>query len=130
MAAQMLGIAVAVDWPPYRRTAFSVPLSGGVKRKISTALAILSVASLLVSMYRMPSASPHPHRPGPRIVRAGIWTVHFGIDNEGYDSQRRIRDLVRYVLAYILALSSIQSFRRDMELDIVGLLETDLHVRS
>jgi hypothetical protein len=37
--------------------------------------------------------------------------VHFGIDNEGRDSQRRMRDLVG-----------------DMKLDVVGLLETDLHV--
>jgi len=36
--------------------------------------------------------------------------VHFGIDNEGRDSQRRMRDLVG-----------------DMQLDVVGLLETDLH---
>jgi len=36
--------------------------------------------------------------------------VHFGIDNEGHDSQRGMRNLIR-----------------DMELDIVGLLETDLH---
>ncbi|THH00526.1 hypothetical protein EW145_g7066 [Phellinidium pouzarii] len=48
--------------------------------------------------------------PGPRIIRAGIWTVHFGIDNEGRDSQRAMSTLIK-----------------DMELDIVGLLETDLH---
>jgi len=36
--------------------------------------------------------------------------VHFGIDNEGHDSQGGMRNLIR-----------------DMELDIVGLLETDLH---
>jgi hypothetical protein len=36
--------------------------------------------------------------------------VHFGIDNIGHDSQRLIRDIIR-----------------DMQLDVVGLLETDLH---
>lgn len=74
-------------------------------------LTVTSVLSGLVTIYRLPSSSLQPFRPGPRIVRAGIWTVHFGFDNEGHDSQRGIRNLLR-----------------DMELDIVGLLETDLHV--
>lgn len=48
-------------------------------------------------MYRWPTKEIKPFRPGPRIIRAGIWTVHFGIDDEGRDSQRRMRDIVRYV---------------------------------
>lgn len=31
------------------------------------------------------------------MFNAGIWTVHFGIDNVGHDSQRRIRDVIRCV---------------------------------
>lgn len=73
----------------------------------------MSVISGVVTVYRLPSSPPQPFKPGPRIIRAGIWTVHFGFDNEGHDSQRGIRNLVR-----------------DMQLDIVGLLETDLHVRT
>lgn len=71
-----------------------------------------SVLSGVVTVYRLPSSPPRPFKPGPRIVQAGIWTVHFGFDNEGHDSQRGIRNLLR-----------------GMQLDIVGLLETDLHVR-
>lgn len=74
-------------------------------------LAALSVLSALASLYHLPAAPPRPFHPGPRIINAGIWTVHFGVDNEGHDSQRGVRNLVR-----------------DMQLDIVGLLETDLHV--
>ena len=92
----MLGIAIAFNWPPSRRTSFSVQLSETVTRKFGAAVALLQIVSLLVSMYRTPSASPQPHRSGLRIARAGIWTVHFGIDNEGRDSQRRMRDLIRY----------------------------------
>jgi hypothetical protein len=59
----------------------------------------------------LPRAPPTPFKPGPRILTSGIWTVHFGIDNEGHDSQQGMMSLIR-----------------DMKLDIVGLLETDLHV--
>lgn len=76
-------------------------------------LSAISVLAGIVTVYRLPSSPPHPFKPGPRIVQAGIWTVHFGFDNEGHDSQRGMRNLIR-----------------DMKLDIVGLLETDLHVRG
>lgn len=54
---------------------------------------------------------PAPAHARGKILNAGIWAVHFGIDNAGRDSQRSMRDLFR-----------------DMDLDVVGLLETDLHV--
>ncbi|KAJ7674200.1 Frag1/DRAM/Sfk1 family-domain-containing protein [Mycena rosella] len=73
-------------------------------------IACFTIASLLVTIYRAPAEFPQPFKPGPRILTAGIWTVHFGLDNEGRDSQRLIRDVVR-----------------DMQLDVIGLLETDLH---
>ncbi len=76
-------------------------------------LSVMSIIAGVATVYRLPSSPPYPFKPGPRIVQAGIWTVHFGFDNEGHDSQRGIRNLVR-----------------DMQLDIVGLLETDLHVRA
>jgi len=75
-------------------------------------LVLMSVFSGLVTLFRFPLSGSQPYKPGPRIIQAGIWTVHFGFDNEGHDSQRGIRNLIR-----------------DMQLDIVGLLETDLHVR-
>ncbi|KAF9485261.1 hypothetical protein BDN70DRAFT_871674 [Pholiota conissans] len=68
-----------------------------------------SLSALTAHQLRSRSA-PMPYRPDAHIIRAGIWTVHFGIDNEGHDSQRGILGVIR-----------------DMELDIVGLLETDLH---
>ncbi len=58
-----------------------------------------------------PTPVPAPAHARARLVNAGIWAVHFGIDNAGRDSQRGMRDLFR-----------------DMDLDVVGLLETDLHV--
>ncbi|KZT29935.1 hypothetical protein NEOLEDRAFT_1238654 [Neolentinus lepideus HHB14362 ss-1] len=110
LAAQMAALGLAFNWSRKQLPALSVSVPATTASYVRNLLATLSVASLLVTVYRSPSSSPVPHRPGPRIIRAGIWTVHFGIDNEGRDSQRRIRDLIK-----------------DMELDIVGLLETDLH---
>ncbi|KAG9315095.1 Frag1/DRAM/Sfk1 family-domain-containing protein [Chiua virens] len=73
-------------------------------------LCLFSLVSVLATLLHWPAVGPRPYKPGTRTFNAGIWTVHFGIDNVGHDSQRRIRDIIR-----------------DMELDVVGLLETDLH---
>jgi hypothetical protein len=62
----------------------------------SAALAFVCIATGLVSLYRTPLQAPQPYRPGPRIIRAGIWTIHFGLDNTGRDSQRGMRELIKY----------------------------------
>jgi hypothetical protein len=71
------------------------------------------VAALIGPLRRSspPTPAPAPAHARAGILNAGIWTVHFGLDNAGRDGQRGMRDLFR-----------------DMDLDIVGLLETDLHV--
>jgi hypothetical protein len=55
--------------------------------------------------------TPAPAHAHARILNARIWAVSFGIDNAGLDSQRSMRDLFC-----------------DMDLHVVGPLETDLHV--
>ncbi|KAH9846239.1 Frag1/DRAM/Sfk1 family-domain-containing protein [Lenzites betulinus] len=120
LVAQVALIALAFDWPLPRTRATSssapasatAPLPRAAHYKVQYALALFTALSLLATLRRTnwPGVVPRPHRARSRIVRAGIWTVHFGIDNEGRDSQRRMRDLIG-----------------DMELDVVGLLETDLH---
>ena len=83
------------------------------RRYIRASLALIAVAALTGPLRKSspPTPAPAPAHARAGILNAGIWTVHFGIDNEGRDSQRGMRDLFR-----------------DMDLDIVGLLETDLHV--
>ncbi|KAG1796724.1 uncharacterized protein HD556DRAFT_1431302 [Suillus plorans] len=66
-------------------------------------LTLFLLSAVLVTIYRWTPVGPRPYKLGTGIINAGIWTVHFGIDNIGHDSQR------------------------DMKLDVVGLLETDLH---
>lgn len=66
-----------------------------LRQYIYTTIALVAILSGLVSLYRTPSAPPQPFKPGPRIVRAGVWTVHFGMDNEGRDSQRAMATLIK-----------------------------------
>ncbi|KAF5327734.1 hypothetical protein D9619_004534 [Psilocybe cf. subviscida] len=110
------------------------------------AILLFFSSSLLVTKHRAPGALPIPYRRDTAkhnttlgIVNAGIWAVHFGIDNEGHDSQRGMLGVIRYVCIRIhasttKALEPESRFRMgaycaslDMELDIVSLLETDLH---
>ncbi|TFK40056.1 Frag1/DRAM/Sfk1 family-domain-containing protein [Crucibulum laeve] len=110
--AQLACLSLAFRWPALSPSTLpptpTLPRSSASHAKYL--LSLISILAVLTSMYRTPSTPPQPFKPGPRIVNAGIWTIHFGIDNEGHDSQRGVRNLIR-----------------DMELDIVGLLETDLH---
>ena len=95
LAAQFAGIGLAFKWPALNSGSVSFTLPKRAQYTIQYTLALLSALSLLATLYHTPSVVPKPHRPGPRIVRAGIWTVHFGIDNRGRDSQRLMRDLIR-----------------------------------
>lgn len=72
------------------------------------ATVFLSIFSIIFSYYRVPTEKPVPYYPKHRIFSGGIWTVHFGVDKEGRDSQRRMQELVK-----------------DMQVDVLGLLETD-----
>ncbi|KAF8588899.1 hypothetical protein K439DRAFT_1334281 [Ramaria rubella] len=78
-------------------------------RQVRHLLAMSILASFLATTAWLPTQPPMPHHSAERLITAGIWTVHFGIDNAGRESQYRMRDLIK-----------------DMELDVVGLLETDL----
>lgn len=76
---------------------------------------IAIAAAALVAGVRLKAQSaevspPTPYQGDLNIFTGGIFTVHFGIDEPGRDSQQRIASLVR-----------------DMEVDVLGMLETDLH---
>ncbi|KAF9466466.1 Frag1/DRAM/Sfk1 family-domain-containing protein [Collybia nuda] len=107
--AQVACLALAFRWPQLNHNGASYSISAPSARFSKSLLSIISVLSVLGTLYRWPSA-PRPFVPGPRILNAGIWTLHFGIDNEGRDSQRGVKTVIE-----------------DMKLDIVGFLETDLH---
>lgn len=94
LLAQMACLASAFHWPHIQPSAPTFTLSKKARAYVVNSVFVLSSLSFLATMYRWPTEPPRPHRPGPRIIRAGIWTVHFGIDDEGRDSQRRMRDLI------------------------------------
>jgi hypothetical protein len=69
----------------------------------------LVLASIGVCYNRLPKSTPQPYHPEHKLITAGIWTIHFAIDNDMYNSELRMRDAIR-----------------DLELDVIGLLESDL----
>lgn len=114
LAAQLALLAPSFTW-----RALSVPSATPFRpippracSYIRASLALIAVAALIGPLRRSspPTPAPAPAHARAGILNAGIWTVHFGIDNAGRDSQRGMRDLFR-----------------DMDLEIVGLLETDLN---
>lgn len=121
LAAQILLLAPTFRWRSIfqpgsithsRLPRFASSLPSSFRTHTLALLAVIPLIALLSPLTHAPSPPPAPsaaHARG-RLLNAGIWTVHFGIDDAGRDSQRRMRDLVK-----------------DMELDVFGLLETDLH---
>lgn len=129
LLVQVICLAPAFRWPSTSKysSPTTIYVAPNVLLRAFGAIVYMLALTAAISVYRTPLDAPRPYRPGPRIIRAGIWTVHFGMNNEGRDSQRGMRDLIRY-LNKITSSHLTQCCGRDLELDIVGLLETDLHV--
>ncbi|KAF8622551.1 hypothetical protein AX15_006904 [Amanita polypyramis BW_CC] len=109
LIAQLLCLMSAFRWPCLNRLGARRDLPGWARSYGRRTLALATLVSLLVTIYRWPP-TPQPSKPRQRIFNAGIWTVHFGFNNVGRDSQQGIKTILQ-----------------DMQLDIVGLLETDLN---
>lgn len=71
-------------------------------------LLALQLLAAAIAYLRFPTYNYTPYHPDSKVVTAGIWTIHFALDNPMWDSSRRMRDLIQ-----------------EMELDVVGLLESD-----
>ncbi|KAK2873430.1 hypothetical protein FQN49_002388 [Arthroderma sp. PD_2] len=72
-------------------------------------LGALQVVSFAVAFMRFPTNDYTPYHKDEKVLTAGIWTVHFSLDNDMWSSERRMRDAIK-----------------ELELDVVGLLESDL----
>ncbi|RMJ24114.1 calcofluor white hypersensitive protein [Aspergillus sp. HF37] len=71
-------------------------------------LAILQLLSVSAAYLRFPTNDYTPYHKDDKVVTAGIWTIHFGLDNNVWSSEYRMRDVIQ-----------------ELEIDVMGLLESD-----
>ncbi|KAL5002254.1 Frag1/DRAM/Sfk1 family-domain-containing protein [Aspergillus recurvatus] len=71
-------------------------------------LVALQLLSVSIAYLRFPTNDYTPYHKENKAVTAGIWTVHFGLDNDMWASERRMRDVIQ-----------------ELEIDVLGLLESD-----
>ena len=72
-------------------------------------LAGLELLAISTAYLRFPTNDYQPYHKDEKLITAGIWTVHFSLDNDMWSSERRMRDLIK-----------------ELEIDVIGLLESDL----
>ncbi|KAI4123366.1 MAG: hypothetical protein LQ338_005298 [Usnochroma carphineum] len=92
-----------------RRTRYAKNLSNRSASYYTYVLLIVELIALAISYLRFPTNDYIPYHKDEKVITAGIWTIHFSLDNDMWSSERRIRDLVK-----------------ELEVDVIGLLETDL----
>lgn len=79
------------------------------RRYYLSAAGVLNLVFLGAAFMRFPTNDYKPYHEDQNLITAGIWTIHFSLDNDMWSSEVRMRNLIK-----------------EMELDVVGLLETDL----
>ncbi|KAK4444556.1 protein CWH43 [Podospora aff. communis PSN243] len=72
-------------------------------------LGFLNIFFLCATFLRFPTNDYKPYHAEDKVFTAGIWTIHFSLDNDMWSSEYRMRDLIK-----------------EMEVDVIGLLESDL----
>ncbi|KAI9754884.1 MAG: hypothetical protein M1815_005383 [Lichina confinis] len=116
MAAMMLLVGAGV----FSASSLSAPSSKArskkafaPKRKYRSyylyVLASLQLLAASIAYLRFPAYNYKPYHPDQKLFTAGIWTVHFSLDNDMWSSERRMRDVIK-----------------ELEIDVIGLLESDL----
>ncbi|KAF7555735.1 hypothetical protein G7046_g6478 [Stylonectria norvegica] len=78
------------------------------RRYFGIATIIINVCFLCAAFMRFPTNDYQPYHPEERVLTAGIWTIHFSLDNDMWSSEYRMRDLLK-----------------ELEVDVIGLLESD-----
>ena len=114
MTAMVLFLAAGV---------YAIPKAANNKRRIRSpkpvlnrsisyytyVLLIVELIALATSYLRFPTNDYVPYHKDDKVITAGIWTIHFSLDNDMWSSERRMRDLIK-----------------ELEIDVIGLLESDL----
>ncbi|KAK7422059.1 Protein cwh43 [Neonectria punicea] len=84
------------------------PPSTELRKYFGVSTLLANVFFLCAAFRRFPTNDYKSYHAEDRILTAGIWTIHFSLDNDMWSSEYRIRDLIK-----------------ELEIDVVGLLETD-----
>ncbi|KIV96631.1 hypothetical protein PV10_00470 [Exophiala mesophila] len=71
-------------------------------------LVALQLLTASIAYLRFPTNDYQPYHKDEKVLTAGIWTIHFSLDNDMWSSEKRQAALIR-----------------EMELDVIGLLESD-----
>lgn len=115
MTATMLcigaGVFSATGYAPKLNSLTSPNANPAARKQRSYFIYILIALQLLsvsVSYLRFPSYNYTPHHAPEKSITAGIWTIHFGLDEPLFTSERRMAQLLS-----------------ELEVDVVGLLESD-----
>lgn len=82
--------------------------SNGLLSRTLKIVTIILALSTTAFVKRYPVTPYQPYNEGSQSFTAGIWCVHFGLDNDMWLSETRMSNLIR-----------------EAEIDIIGLLETD-----
>ncbi|EHL03645.1 putative protein CWH43 [Glarea lozoyensis 74030] len=72
-------------------------------------LGVLELFAVAIAYLRFPTYDYVPYHKDDKILTAGIWTIHFSLDNDMWSSEYRMRDVIK-----------------ELEIDVIGLLESDL----
>ncbi|KAI0401891.1 Frag1/DRAM/Sfk1 family protein [Xylaria palmicola] len=79
------------------------------RKYYTLALGAINIFFLATAYMRFPTNDYTPYHGESRVMTAGIWTIHFSLDNDMWSSEYRMRDLIK-----------------ELEIDVIGLLESDL----
>jgi hypothetical protein len=102
--------ASATSTPAAQRKRFTAYLNSRKQRSYYLyILGFLQIMAVSIAYLRFPTYDYTPYHKDDKVLTAGIWTVHFSLDNDMWSSEYRMRDVIK-----------------ELELDVVGLLESDL----
>lgn len=79
-----------------------------ITKQTTTIITILLVLTSGITFFRFNHPPPKPYHPEDKVMTAGIWTVHFGLDNDMWASEDRMRNVIN-----------------ELEIDVIGFLESD-----
>ena len=96
--------------PAAQRKRFNAYLSARKQRSYYLyVLGFIQLLSVSIAYLRFPSYDYVPYHKDEKLITAGIWTIHFSLDNDMASSEYRVRDLIK-----------------ELEIDVIGFLESDL----